>query len=125
MKNLPKALVSLKGATIAAIREYAGDLEYDVRQDAFEFASECQRGRFLDEEEWESARQTADDAQDAAHYAIAPLRWIAYYSDAQQASDLYSALAEGWRRLESYFDEGEWDALIEARAIMARVGGAV
>ena len=118
MKNLPKVLVCLKEASIAAIREYAADLEYEVRQDAFDFASECQRGRFLDEEEWESARQTADDAQDAAHYAIAPLRWIAYHSEVERASELYAALAEAWRRLEAYFGEGEWDALLEARLIM-------
>ena len=60
-----------------------------------------------------------------AHYAIAPLRWIAYHSNVERASDLFAALAEGWRRLESYFAEGEWDAQLEARLIMARNGGAV
>ena len=118
MKNLPKALVCLKEASIAAIREYAADLEYEVRQAAFDTANGFTRGRFLDEEEWQDAQASADAVQDAAHYAIAPLRWIAYHSEVERASDLFAALAEGWRRLESYFGEGEWDALLEARLIM-------
>lgn len=120
MQNLPQALIALKGATIGQIHAYAADLEYEVRAAAFDTANGFTRGRFLDEEEWQDANDAADDVQNRAHYAIAPLRWIAYYSDVQQASDLYSALAEAWRRLETYFGE-EWDALAEARAILAEV----
>ena len=119
MKNLPQALTTIKDADISSIRQYAADLEYKVRQDAFDDASAFQRGRFEDEGEWQDACDAADAVQDAAHYAIAPLRWIAYHSNVERASDLFAALAEGWRRLESYFGEGEWDALLEARLIMA------
>lgn len=121
MKNLTKALITLKGATIGQIRSYAADLEYAVRAEAFDTANGFTRGHFLDEEEWQDANDAAADAQDRAHHAIAPLRWIAYYSDVASASDLYSALAEAWRRLETYYGNGEWDAELEARAILAEV----
>jgi len=123
MKNLPKALTLIKDADIRAIFNYADELQSAVIQDAFDFARECQRGRFLDEDEWEDACQTADAAQDAGHYAAAPFRWIAFYSDVERASELFGALAEGWRRMEDYFGE-EWDALLEAQQIMASMGGA-
>ena len=118
MKNLPKALVCLKEASIAAIREYAADLEYEVRQDAFDTANGFTRGHFIDEQEWQDANEAADDVQNRAHHAIAPLRWIAYHSDVERASEFYAALAEAWRRLEVYSGEGEWDALLEARLIL-------
>lgn len=85
MKNLTKALITLKSATIAQIRAYA------------------------------------DEAQNNAHHAAAPFRWIAFYSEVERASELFRALAEGWRRAEQYCGSGEWDADVEARAILAEV----
>ena len=123
MKTLPKALIALKGATIAQIRAYASELEYALRQDGFDAANSWTRGRFVDDQEWQDACESADEAQNRAHHAAAPFRWIAYYSDVERASDLFRALAEGWRRAEAYF-EGEWDALIEAQEIL-RMEGAV
>lgn len=118
MQNLPQALIALKGATIGQIRAYAADLEYGVRAAAFDTANGFTRGRFLDEEEWQDACQSADEAQNNAHHAAAPFRWIAFYSEVERASELFRALAEGWRRAEQYCGSGEWDADIEAQEIL-------
>ena len=63
-------------------------------------------------------RAYADEAQNNAHHAAAPFRWIAFYSDVERASELFRALAEGWRRAEQYCGSGEWDADIEAQEIL-------
>lgn len=61
-------------------------------------------------------RAYADEAQNNAHHAAAPFRWIAFYSEVERASELFRALAEGWRRCLEYF-EG-FDPMMEAQMIL-------
>lgn len=118
MKNLTKALITLKSASIAQIRAYAEEVQYQLLCDGYDAARGWTTGRFLDEEEWQDACQSADEAQNNAHHAAAPFRWIAFYSEVERASELFRALAEGWRRAEQYCGSGEWDADIEAQEIL-------
>ena len=121
MKNLTKALITLKGATIEQIRAYADEVQYQLISDGYDAARSWTTGRFDDEQEWQDACQSADEAQNNAHHAAAPFRWIAFYSEVERASELFRALAEGWRRAEQYCDSGEWDAVIEAQEILREV----
>lgn len=122
MQNLTKALITLKSATIAQIRQYAEEVQYQLISSGYDAARSWTTGRFDDEQEWQDACQSADEAQDAAHHAAAPFRWIAFYSEVERPSELYRALAEGWRRAEQYCDNGEWDANIEAQEILRDEG---
>ena len=116
MKNLTKALITLKSASIGQIRAYAGEVQYQLISDGYDAARSWATGRFLDEEEWQDACQSADEAQNNAHHAAAPFRWIAFYSEVERASELFRALAEGWRRCLEYF-EG-FDPMAEAQMIL-------
>lgn len=51
MKNLTKALITLKSASIAQIRAYAEEVQYQLLCDGYDAARGWTTGRFLDEEE--------------------------------------------------------------------------
>lgn len=124
-KIIIDALAIIRNVPAATIRAYAAEEEYFLRQDGYERANDYTRARFEDEAEWEDACQAAGEVQDAAHYAAAPLRWIACYSIDAVASDLWRALVEGWKRAATYWgapDVGEF-ALAEARRIAACAEG--
>lgn len=119
-QSLTQALAIIRNTPTETIRAYASDEEGFMRQDGYDRANGYTRARFEDEAEWEDACQAAEEVQDAAHYAAAPLRWIAYYSaDDAAASDLWRALVEGWKRAATYWGAPDVDRFIlgEARRL--------